>query len=206
MDSGDKSAVVARPGLSKTAIVVIVASFLVLAAGFAMTEYSLNTASKERAGELEQRLAKTEARLDGLATALAYSESRLRRAESAVSADESEVAARRAERNELSSSPSKYIQSLEVTVLRRGIINTYSRASSARLQNVGHFNVSDMRGIVEYRRIDGSLVGSAPVQIAGTLLAGQTATLALSAGEVTGESDGTHSRVIVQSLTILGGK
>jgi hypothetical protein len=203
--SDDPTATLGRPGLSRTATVIIAASSLVLAAGVAVTEYALNKASKEQTSELEQRIAKAEARIEGLTAALAASESRLRRAESVVAVDQSEAAARKAEREELNSSPGKYIQSLEVTVSRRGLINTYSRALAARLRNASHFNVSEMRGIVEYRRANGALVGSAPLQITGTLLAGQTATLPVSAGEVTGASIGTNSKVIIQSLTILGG-
>src|SRR5437867_1918248 len=136
MDGGtQRTLAVSQPGLSRPATIAIVASFLTLAAGLVIVGYVLSAASKERTAELEQRIAKTEVRLEGVAAALAESESRLRRAESVVAADESEAAARNAERQQLASSPSKYIQSLDVTISRKGIINTYSHASFARLQN-----------------------------------------------------------------------
>lgn len=168
-------------------------------------EAALRTELHAVRDDLQTRLAAADVQIAQLRTAFTESESRLRKAESAVAERDAKEAALRAERDALAASPSKFLQSLEVGISARGFFNSYSRARFAKLRNTSRFNLAGMQGIVEYRRADGSLVGSAPIQIAGTLLAGQTAVLDATGGEVTGGCDPKQSRVIVERVTVLDG-
>jgi septal ring factor EnvC (AmiA/AmiB activator) len=161
--------------------------------------------AEERIQQLSASFAQGETRIQQLSASSAQGEARLRKAESAVSVQKTKEAALEAERQELAASPTKYIQTVSVVIYNRGIINSYSKATAATLTNRSHFNLSDLRGTVEYRGADGSLVGSAPVEIQGPLLAGQTAARNLSAGEVTGSSSSEQSQIVVQRATILEG-
>lgn len=178
---------------------------------------ALHSSAKERESALEQRLkateeallkaetkfGRTDTRIEALEKRQAENDSRLQKAESVVAEREAKRSEKNAEREELSSNPSKFISSISVSIANRGIINNYSRARDVKLENRSRFAVTDMQGMVEYRTSDGRLVGSAPIKIEGTLLGGQTSTLSASAGEVSGGSDSSASKVVLQSVTVL---
>lgn len=182
------------------------------ALGVAVIGFVVNSAATQREAQLASRLdsaadrlSKAEARLQQLSASFAEGESRLRKAEGAVASQRAKEAGLEAERQELTTSPSKYIQTVLVAIADRGIVNAYSRATTATLTNRSRFNLSDLRGVVEYRNADDALIGSAPIEINGALLAGQTATRPVTAGEVSGRSNGQKSRIVVQSAKILQG-
>jgi len=142
-------------------------------------------------------------------------EQRLQKAESAVADHDAKKQAVAAERQMLIEAAGKLIRStaLDIDDTSSGFVfqggalvrPRRSQARSVTLQNRSRFNVTAIRGTVEYRRADGGLIASMPGEVAGTVLAGQTGAWPLSAGEVTGEA-GAPSRFIVQSVQILGGE
>jgi hypothetical protein len=134
---------------------------------------------------------------------LAKLETRIAKLEERIAKLEAGTAGRESERRDLLASPDRFIGALDVQIFDRGIVNNYSKATEVKLENKSHFNVTGLSGVVEYRTADGKLVGSAPIELEGTLLAGQTATLKATSNEVTGKSDPAQSKVIIKQVTIL---
>lgn len=201
----------------RRAVWIVAGGFALLSFTIGFVGVSVNGAARDREALLSVDLKKAQAQIDQLSSQLASSTAKLtaaldetrahlQQAEAIVQQREAHRAALAKERAELEHSPSTFIETVRVDIAQSGFLNTYSRAVSARMVNSSHFNVGNLRGVVEYRQADGALVGSSPITISGTLLAGQTAALDVQAGQVTGGSSAAASKVIVQALSVLGGE
>lgn len=91
-----------------------------------------------------------------------------------------------ASRARLESSPSSYIHAGRVYTHDKGIINTYTRATSVEFRNSSEFDVTDISGKITYVASSGAEMAVVPFKASGELQAGATTMLSVSAGEISG--------------------
>jgi hypothetical protein len=68
----------------------------------------------------------------------------------------------------------------------KGIINTYTKVTSAEVRNGSDFDVSDIRGEFTYYAGDGSVMATVPITFEGELRAGETKKLQADSQEISG--------------------
>ena len=91
-----------------------------------------------------------------------------------------------AERSKLETAPWLYITTLRWNNYDKGIINTYSRATSLEFRNTSEFDVTDISGKLTYVGAGGAEMAVVPFKATGELQAGASTMLPVSAGEISG--------------------
>lgn len=105
-----------------------------------------------------------------------------------------------AELRELRADPSGFVEMGEWNAVDNGLINTYSRATSAELTNLSSFDVRDISGEFIYIDKNGAIMAKVPVSFEGELLAGETKKMKVRARNISGKAE--IARLIVTNLTV----
>lgn len=113
------------------------------------------------------------------------------------------IKAREKAKAELSAMPSHFIRSGKWESFDKGIINTYTKATSAEFTNQSEFDVSELEGKLTYMKENGDELATVPFSAKGEVRAGQTTSLKVAAGEITGAA--RKATFKVERVRILGG-
>jgi hypothetical protein len=110
------------------------------------------------------------------------------------------VKAKEREREQLRTTPARFIQTGQWERFDKGIINTYTRATSVVFTNNSQFDVADIRGKISYLNGQEQEMATVPFKATGELPAGQTLKLNVSAGEISGGA--STARIAVESVRV----
>jgi hypothetical protein len=100
-----------------------------------------------------------------------------------------------AARSQLESSPWQFVTGLRWNNHDKGIVNTYSHATSVEFRNASEFDVTDISGKLTYLGAGGAEMAVVPFKASGELQAGATTMLSVSAGEISGGAATVSVRV-----------
>jgi hypothetical protein len=110
------------------------------------------------------------------------------------------VKAKEKERDELRRAPARYILPGEWSSFDKGIINTYTKATTIVFTNTSQFDVSDIRGKITYFNGQDEEMATVPFKASGELQAGKTLRLNVNAGEISGGA--AKARTVVDAVHV----
>jgi hypothetical protein len=113
-----------------------------------------------------------------------------------------QVKARESAKTQLIQTPSNYIIPGTWDRFDKGIINTYTKATSIQFTNNSIFDVDEITGTMTYADDNGKMMAEVPFTATGTIRAGQSLKLPVTAGEISGKAK--KAIIKVERVHIIG--
>ncbi len=113
-----------------------------------------------------------------------------------------QVKTREAAKIQLIQKPARYIIPGLWDRFDKGIINRYTKATAIVFTNNSVFDVDEITGSMVYKTDDDKVLATVPFTASGTIRAGQSLKLPVTAGEVSGQA--SKAAIVVERVHIIG--